>query len=208
MVFCDGCNMCVHQACYGIEKIPQGNWLCAPCQFGGNTFKPQCVLCPNLGGALKSTRNLRHWCHVSCALWIPETGFANPDKMEPIVNLNQVTPDRWQLTCQLCKEKKGCCLQCSERRCHAAFHVTCAFKHNLEMQTVLDNTDILFNAYCFKHSRKRQMQRENNEDDEEEEEEEEEDTEEDAEEEEEKQTKIESEDTDLNLNSSSVDQNK
>ncbi|XP_040197426.1 E3 ubiquitin-protein ligase Jade-2-like isoform X2 [Rana temporaria] len=26
MVFCDKCNVCVHQACYGILKVPTGNW--------------------------------------------------------------------------------------------------------------------------------------------------------------------------------------
>ena len=172
MVFCDGCNMCVHQACYGIEKIPRGNWLCSPCAFGGSSFKPECVLCPNIGGALKATKNYRNWAHVSCALWIPETGFANPNKMEPIVNLNQIMPSRWQLVCNICKEKRGCCLQCSEKRCHAAFHVTCAFKNNLEMQTILseDNDDIIFRAYCGTHTKKRQIQNQQNDEDEDEEE--------------------------------------
>lgn len=27
MVFCDSCNICVHQACYGITTIPSGNFL-------------------------------------------------------------------------------------------------------------------------------------------------------------------------------------
>ncbi|CAF0817225.1 unnamed protein product [Brachionus calyciflorus] len=162
MVFCDGCNMCVHQACYGIEKIPKGNWLCAPCSFGGSTFKPECVLCPNINGAMKATKNFRHWAHVSCALWIPETGFGNPDKMEPIINLNQIAPSRWQLTCSLCKEKRGCCLQCAEKKCHLAYHVTCAFKHNLEMQTIVNEEnedDVEFRSYCLKHTKRRQAQK-------------------------------------------------
>lgn len=27
MVFCDSCNICVHQACYGITTIPSGEWI-------------------------------------------------------------------------------------------------------------------------------------------------------------------------------------
>ena len=28
------------------------------------------------------------WCHVSCALWIPEVRIGCPDKMEPIQNIS------------------------------------------------------------------------------------------------------------------------
>lgn len=36
MVFCDSCNICVHQACYGITVIPDGTyddgeWMAANC---------------------------------------------------------------------------------------------------------------------------------------------------------------------------------
>lgn len=73
MVFCDSCNICVHQACYGISVIPDGEWLCRPCSEHGSQSnkKVSCVLCPNSGGAFKPTSNGR-WAHVSCALWIPE----------------------------------------------------------------------------------------------------------------------------------------
>lgn len=53
MVFCDSCNICVHQICYGITKIPEGSWLCRTCALG---IRPACVLCPNRGGAMKTTR--------------------------------------------------------------------------------------------------------------------------------------------------------
>lgn len=32
MVFCENCNICVHQACYGILEIPLGDWFCNSCR--------------------------------------------------------------------------------------------------------------------------------------------------------------------------------
>lgn len=69
MVFCDTCNVCVHQACYGIEEIPAGEWYCQPCRELGRVDKASCILCPNKNGAMKRTPDDK-WAHVSCSLWV------------------------------------------------------------------------------------------------------------------------------------------
>ena len=43
MVFCERCNACVHQNCYGISVVPNGTWLCKPCSI---LRRPACLLCP------------------------------------------------------------------------------------------------------------------------------------------------------------------
>uniref|UniRef100_A0A665V0J4 Jade family PHD finger 3 n=1 Tax=Echeneis naucrates TaxID=173247 RepID=A0A665V0J4_ECHNA len=151
MVFCDKCNICVHQACYGIVKVPVGNWLCRTCVLG---LDPQCLLCPQKGGAMKATREGTKWAHVSCALWIPEVSIACPERMEPITKISHIPPSRWSLICSLCKLKTGACIQCSVKNCTTPFHVTCAFEHSLEMKTILDEGDeVKFKSYCLKHSK-------------------------------------------------------
>eukprot|EP00066_Takifugu_rubripes_P029221 XP_011618487.1 PREDICTED: protein Jade-1 [Takifugu rubripes] len=150
MVFCDKCNICVHQACYGIQKVPKGSWLCRICALG---ILPKCQLCPKKGGAMKPTRSGTKWVHVSCALWIPEVSIGNPEKMEPITNVSQIPSNRWALICCLCKEKSGACIQCSAKNCRTAFHVTCGLHASLEMNTILTADDeVKFKSYCPKHS--------------------------------------------------------
>lgn len=150
MVFCDKCNVCVHQACYGILKVPQGNWLCRTCALG---VQPKCLLCPKRGGALKPTRSGTKWVHVSCALWIPEVSIGCPEKMEPITKVSHIPSSRWALSCSLCREHTGTCIQCSMPSCIVAFHVTCAFDHGLEMRTILaENDEVRFKSFCLEHS--------------------------------------------------------
>lgn len=69
MIFCDTCNVCVHQACYDIDEIPAGEWYCQPCRELGRVDKASCILCPNKNGAMKRTPDDK-WAHVSCSLWV------------------------------------------------------------------------------------------------------------------------------------------
>ncbi|ORY33154.1 hypothetical protein BCR39DRAFT_521494 [Naematelia encephala] len=149
IVFCDGCNLAVHQDCYGVPYIPEGQWLCRKC-----TVSPEnpvsCVFCPNEGGAFKQTSG-GHWAHLLCAMWIPEVSVGNAIYMEPIEGVEYVPKNRWKLVCSLCRERTGACIQCDNRSCFTAFHVTCARQMGLlqTMKSVL--SDGVLRAFCVKH---------------------------------------------------------
>ena len=45
LVYCDGheCLVAVHQGCYGIITVPEGNWYCKVCEFKMATAKESLV---------------------------------------------------------------------------------------------------------------------------------------------------------------------
>lgn len=131
IVFCDGCDVAVHQECYGIVFIPEGQWLCRRCLVSKNR-KVNCLFCPSHTGAFKQS-DTGSWSHVICGLWIPELFFANIHYMEPIEGIDNINKSRWKLLCYICKQKMGACIQCTQKNCFSAFHVTCAKRAGLYM---------------------------------------------------------------------------
>ncbi|KAK4225555.1 hypothetical protein QBC38DRAFT_256582 [Podospora fimiseda] len=155
IVFCDGCDLAVHQECYGVPFIPEGQWLCRKCQLIGRGC-PTCLFCPNTDGAFKQT-NSSKWAHLLCAMWIPEVSLGNHTFMEPVMEVEKVPRTRWKLTCYICNQRMGACIQCSNKNCYQAFHVTCARRCRLYLKmknsqgalAVLDSFPL--KAFCDKH---------------------------------------------------------
>ena len=127
IVFCDNCDVAVHQYCYGISTVPEGQWLCVLCQVAGSPQAPPdlpCVLCPIRGGAVKpvappvatAKSQLPRpplYAHLFCAQWIPDTYIEDTVAMEPICNVEGISKERLKLQCGICKLKHGACVQCS-----------------------------------------------------------------------------------------------
>ncbi|KAJ7582101.1 PHD-zinc-finger like domain-containing protein [Mycena floridula] len=158
IVFCDGCNLAVHQDCYGVPYIPEGQWLCRKC-----TVSPEvpvsCILCPAEGGAFKQTIT-GEWVHLLCAIWVPETQVVNETFMEPITNVPEIPRNRWKLKCSICEIRMGACIQCSIKSCFAAFHVTCARKEHLllPMKSAQGAEPGNLTVFCDKHLPKEQQE--------------------------------------------------
>ena len=153
IIFCDGCDLAVHQECYGVPFIPEGQWFCRKCkEIGRGT--PTCIFCPNVDGAFKQTNTLR-WSHLLCSIWIPEVTIANMTFMEPITDVEKVPKSRWKLQCYICNQKMGACIQCGNKNCYLAFHVTCARRAKLFLKMKspqhqgIDATGL--KAFCDRH---------------------------------------------------------
>lgn len=166
IVFCDGCNLAgtnffklVHQDCYGVPFIPEGQWLCRKCMLSPEKPVVQyqliqsCALCPISGGAFKQT-NTSQWAHLLCAMWIPECRIANTVFMEPIEGLEAIPKSRWKLLCYICKTRKGAPIQCSSKNCFVPFHASCAQLAKLCMEIKGQGDTATFNAFCDRHSPK------------------------------------------------------
>lgn len=88
------------------------------------------------------------WCHLLCAIVIPEVRVLNTAYMEPIDGIDEIQSNRWQKVrlllvirklslqrqqCYLCSESEGSSVICSNRSCTKAFHVSCARDRGLAL---------------------------------------------------------------------------
>ncbi|KAG0586446.1 hypothetical protein KC19_2G091100 [Ceratodon purpureus] len=70
LLCCSRCPVKVHQACYGVPKIPKGPWMCRTCKFKvSNPASPTCVLCGYGGGAMTRVQKARPFCLALLQIW-------------------------------------------------------------------------------------------------------------------------------------------
>uniref|UniRef100_A0A7S3R019 PHD-type domain-containing protein n=1 Tax=Dunaliella tertiolecta TaxID=3047 RepID=A0A7S3R019_DUNTE len=161
LVSCDGCGITCHQSCYGIPEVPGPDdiWLCRTCELKekGEDDVKQCCLCPIVGGALKpTTLEGGQWCHAACMQWIPEVTCLDPMCMEPIDRIQAIQKERWELQCNVCKQRMGAKIQCTS--CYTAYHPLCARMAGLQMEMVepppgVVDAGLQIISYCPKHCR-------------------------------------------------------
>ncbi|OWZ14861.1 Kinesin [Phytophthora megakarya] len=80
IIFCDRCELAVHQRCYGMDKVPSNEFICDRCRSTREGIDPArdvfCQLCSLSDGAFKRTVDGK-WVHVVCALWCPNVWIGN-----------------------------------------------------------------------------------------------------------------------------------
>ena len=152
ILLCDGCTLPVHQFCYGVRTVPKGPWFCAPCKRRLHPAALVCELCGAAGGALKPTEE-GAWAHVTCALWLPETSFGDPERVEPVVGVRGVAKARYSLQCLVCKRRGGAALQCASKRCVVAFHALCMLHDaRIVRAVVTEGGAAQWRAFCESHA--------------------------------------------------------
>lgn len=87
LLCCARCPVKVHQACYGVPKVPKGPWFCRTCK--SRVINPICVLCGYGGGAMTRVHKARDFCLGLLQTWRDAKGESVP---EPFSEKNSETP--------------------------------------------------------------------------------------------------------------------
>ena len=150
ILFCEACNVAVHQYCYGIDRIPEGDYYCMACRrLGRDKHKEEnphlaaiaqplpicCELCPLRQGAFIRTDTKPfdggtgdRWVHVVCAKW-QGLNYVDSDHQDVIEDVTQLRIGfrQHEIKCELCKGERGAMNKCvGSEDCNKWYHITCA----------------------------------------------------------------------------------
>ncbi|GBG74520.1 hypothetical protein CBR_g18930 [Chara braunii] len=155
IIVCDRCHVAVHEECYGTKAMDKkGPWVCRLCETPD--IERECCLCPVRGGAMKPTSVGGLWAHLLCAWWTPNVCIEDTRKMEPIEGLTDVNIAYFKMTCSICKQPHGACIQCDLRGCCVSYHPMCARRCGYFMEMKPRTKDGMFvkmemTSFCAKH---------------------------------------------------------
>ncbi len=153
VILCDGCDVAVHQFCYGIPKVLKGKWFCDKCKWqkaavtgsqssssassatasasaAGGAHRPSppspitCHFCLQSNGAMKSSKDKTLWGHVTCVWYDPNAFFKDPARMAPII-FHRVKQQVKECVCGICKKEGGLAIPCRWPECQTKVHARC-----------------------------------------------------------------------------------
>lgn len=126
IIFCDKCNVSFHQSCYGINAIPDGEYICDLCRNNSlkNSQHITCILCCSSFGAFKKMEKNRY-LHVTCVLLSNKYYFDDYYMLNNIKELNNGCTDEEEFECVVCKKKEGEITRCE--CCLKAYHFFCVY---------------------------------------------------------------------------------
>ncbi|ETP29998.1 hypothetical protein F442_20927 [Phytophthora nicotianae P10297] len=171
IVICDVCGVAVHQTCYRLAAVPEGDWFCHPCrQYMDSqdiekslipTHELECEACCSKAGAMAPTVD-GGWVHVACSMFLPElyvqekhaSRFQSPlDDVQVVCGMDKLKQRR-KLRCCFCKKsnEKGACAQCAVGKCTVAYHALCALRNGIKLRYMEDQGQ--FGSGCLKHQAK------------------------------------------------------
>jgi hypothetical protein len=185
LVFCTTCGLVVHQACYGIETVPDDDWFCVRCisvNNGNAAVKEQlehapCAVCPRTDGAMHAVAKTASaglsspFVHAICVQLIPALYYV--DNSPPSVPLtaksvkasteigcvagfNLIPKGLQKLVCVLCGVKNGTtCAQCRVNSCAVAFHPSCARQAGWDVSVFETNGAATWKGFCHRHRQER-----------------------------------------------------
>ncbi|EIE21488.1 hypothetical protein COCSUDRAFT_8821, partial [Coccomyxa subellipsoidea C-169] len=126
IVFCERCDVAVHQHCYGITDIPPAAGGADTRQLEGGSLAAECTLCPVRCGAFRRTVDTGDWVHQVCALWVPDVKVRAGAGAEAVEGVASIKAERWGVPCTLCHSSRGVVLRCNAGHCTLPFHALCA----------------------------------------------------------------------------------
>eukprot|EP01084_Bolivina_argentea_P039232 72518_1 len=168
LVYCDGCNVPLHQSCYCITEVPKGDYYCKVCEYQvdtegkplrGKDFlgrKCKCSICQlrfrskklayttqkmdgDVVNKVNKVNKKQKWCHVICAQYVSETWFdENSINLNNVCNINGIRSSRYEGECEYCHRSKGAKVFCSIMSCDKLFHAACGLVNGCMLQDVAD----------------------------------------------------------------------